>query len=200
MFIKKILFLLFPLFLFGEVVADTVYLISDAWDAYTWGTDEVIDRDLVKFANGGPFKFDGYWGFSITSDIYSRQNDSIKIRLYIDTDGDDAICYGLQQEDCGEIESIDLSEITRTTASANVQNFVKGVWLSGDIKSTFNEWVSDYSHSGTDHFGMVFDDNGNANRNDAYDYSNGDYDADTYLIFYYEEVAVSGQVIIPQMR
>lgn len=172
------------------VIADTVYLEGDVWDCWDMNGVEMTDQATVVFCYSPPTeRQDGYWAFPITSDIYESEIDSIKLGLYISSDGGIHKLYGLQIEDCGEIESLNCSETERTTAFITLNAVTPaGDWLSNNIVIVFNEWVNDYSHSETDHFGIAIDDNSSTNYAASYDACHGSYDNDTYLIFYKHKI------------
>lgn len=200
---RFIFLLLISLICLGNV--DTLYLEADIWDMYCNNGTEQIGANYVQFGAGASWQFDGYWAFPITAKIYDATINSVKLSIYVSSAGagdTDVECYGLQQEDCPSLEANDVSGWNRTTAHCDpMADWGTGQRTTDDIKVCFNEWVSDYAHSGTDRFGLVFDDNGVAqgagNNDQAYDFQGGSYDDHTYLIIDYTPVSV-GQVIIIQ--
>lgn len=191
---KKLLWLLMLLPTLVWADCDTSFLESDKWDAYTRGISEDTNETEVLGGNNITGSFDGYWAFLISEVIYSNTIDSVKIsfRIFLESmeEGEEFKFYGIQQEDCDTIENQNLSGATRTTANVTQPAWQStGQHISVNIDTIFNEWVDDYSHSGSDHFGLVLDDNGlSYDRIEAYDYSNGMYSNYTYLIIWHQSV------------
>ena len=209
---KKLIWLLLLFATQGNAVVDTVYLVNETWDAYSCGTAEDMANSScyagyrVAYCAAGAL--DTYLAFPITSTQYSNTINSIKLSSYLTYDnwegGEQLRIYGLQQMDCGIIENQNLSDSTRTTNSLayTVGNAV-GQFTTPDFKVVFNEWITDYTHSGTDYFGLVIDDNGNATDPDeegSRDYSHASYSSNTYLIIDYTPSTTGSQVIIIQSQ
>lgn len=176
----------------GEPVAhvDTVYVDHDSRDSYEINGTE--NDGMTRWwcgTNNNGYPNNPYMSFAITSTIYNATIDSVKLnfKIYGHTGSwFSPKLYGIQQENCNVIEGEDFSEWEQTTVSVVITApSATGWYCSNDIKTVFSEWVDDYSHSDTDYFGIVLDENGVATGNffSAYEFQNGsNY---PYLIFYY---------------
>jgi len=169
---------------------EIIYLVSDDWDTieYEGDTYDIYDGVYVGDFQGGKEK--GYWAFPITSTIYGATIHSVTFTGTLElNDGDFTTnIIGLQQEDCPELEGGAPEGYDETTESvAWNPSAGTGVKTTPDFKTVFNEWVGDYTHSGTDYFGFKMDD-GDATTNEELTFTDaqaGGYDDDSYLTISY---------------
>jgi hypothetical protein len=171
----------------------TIYLEGDIYDMYDQdGTN--VDNDVdVQIGRSGASHWDGYWAFPISSDIITGTINSVTFTGYVSSNDIDKNpnLYGLQQEDCPALEGAAAPNTwTRTTASYAwaLMGAGTGSKKTGDIKTVFNEWISDYTHSSApDRFGIVIDDTVAGNNREVffYDYSHASYNSHTYLTINY---------------
>ncbi len=178
----------------------TIGVSSVNAETYLVGTPDInnsyTEDGILK--NGGNYcyfglyldkYYDAYFNFAIPDSVYNAVIDSVRIKAYINKSNGTVYIHGINVEDCPDAETGDPDSWSRSTTSIEwTGEFPTNWYWTPLVTVLFNEWVSSYSHAGTDHFGIMIDDN-NVTRSwiADYEYNSSENNCCIYVYYHHPE-------------